>query len=111
MSIFSRIDSQSLLLTHKLLSAHAPKLSEAIPRSALSRYKTGEVTLELDIETINHVIEALTRIGQHWLDDIDNECFQERKKIMSYLLKQWIDVGEDTRKMNTKFRQQQNQRG
>lgn len=100
MSIFSSIDSQSLFLTHKLLSIHSPKLSEAIPYDTQSRYDIGEVTLELDASTINQVIEELTDIGQDWLGDKDNECFEERKQIISYLLKQWINVGEETQRVH-----------
>ncbi|MGS2718678.1 hypothetical protein ACVBE9_10925 [Eionea flava] len=100
MSIFSSIDSQSLFLTHKLLSVHSPKLGEAIPYDTQSRYDIGEVTLELDVDTINQIIEELTGIGQGWLNDKDNECFEERKQIMSYLLKQWIKVGEETQRVH-----------
>ncbi|MFT7387628.1 MAG: hypothetical protein ACI8VC_000869 [Candidatus Endobugula sp.] len=96
MSIFSRIDSQSLYLTQKLLKIRSPKLSDALPEQSQSRYSIGEVTIELDVPTINKVIEELTAIGQEWLDDNKNECFEERKQIMSYLLIQWIHVGEET---------------
>jgi hypothetical protein len=99
-SIFSRIDSQSLYLTQKLLKARSSKLSDAIPEQSQSRYAIGEVTIELDVPTINKVIEELTEIGQEWLDDNKNECFEERKKIMSYLLHQWIHVGEETHNLH-----------
>ena len=73
-------------------------LSEAIPNQAQSRYDIGETTLELDIETINQVIEELTAIGEVWLNDTNSGCFKERKQIMSYLLQQWIRVGEETQR-------------
>ncbi|MFT6102182.1 MAG: hypothetical protein ACJATV_000047 [Granulosicoccus sp.] len=100
MSIFSRIDSQSLYLTQKLLKARSSKLSEAIPQQSQSRYVIGEVTIELDIPTVNKVIAELTEIGQEWLDDDENKCFKERKQIMSYLLNQWIHVGEETHNLH-----------
>jgi hypothetical protein len=99
-SIFSRIDSQSLYLTQKLLKARSSKLSDAIPQQSQSRYAIGEVTIELDVPTVNKVIAELTVIGQEWLDDDENECFTERKQIMSYLLNQWINVGEETHKLH-----------
>lgn len=96
MSIFSRIDPQSLSLTRKLLEARAPTLSHALPIQKQSRYPVDEVTIELDIETVNHIINELTAIGNSWLADEKNECFNERKQIMAYLLQQWIKIAEDT---------------
>ncbi len=99
MSIFSSLDSQSLLLTRKLLDGRAPSLSNALPQYTHSRYPVDEVTVELDIVTINGIIDELTEIGKIWFDDTDNDCYQERKQIISYLLKQWIKVGEDATKL------------
>jgi len=104
-SIFSSIDSQSLFLTHKLLKGHRSALCEALPFQSQSRYAIGEVTIELDLNTVNQVIEELTTIGNEWLKDTSNDCFSERKQIMSYLLQQWISVGEEARRIH----QDQNQ--
>jgi hypothetical protein len=95
-SIFSRIDPQSLSLTRKLLEGQSPSLSHALPTHTQSRYPLGETTIELDIETVNNIIKELTTIGNRWLADENNECYEERKKIMAYLIKQWIRIGEDT---------------
>jgi hypothetical protein len=95
-SIFSRIDPQSLLLTRKLLENRSPALSHALPIHTQSRYPLNEVTIELDIDTVNNIINELTTIGETWLKDEDNDCYDERKQIMAYLLKQWIKIGEDT---------------
>ena len=100
MSIYSRIDSQSLFLTHKLLNGRGSALCEALPLSAKSRYAIGEVTIELDLNTVNQVIEELTSIGIEWLKDTSNDCFTERKQIMSYILQQWIKVGEEADRLH-----------
>jgi hypothetical protein len=97
-SIFSSINSQSLFLTHKLLKGRGSTLCEALPFQSQSRYAIEEVTIELDINTVNQVMEELTTIGNEWLQDTSNDCFSERKQIMSYLLQQWIDVGEEARR-------------
>jgi len=99
-SIFSSIDSQSLYLTHKLLKGRKSSLCEAFPLKPQSRYAIGEVTIELDMDTVNNVIDELTAIGNEWLKETSNECFHERKKIMSYLLQQWIQVGEEARRIH-----------
>jgi hypothetical protein len=104
MSIFSSIDSQSLILTRKLLQRRAPALTTALPLQSQSRYPLDEVTVELTIETVNHIIDELTTIGQLWLDDEDNACFHERKQIMAYLLRQWVQVGEDTTRVTSAAR-------
>lgn len=96
MSIFSRIDPQSLSLTRKLLEDRSPALSHALPIQAQSRYPVDEITIELDTDTVNGIIKELTIIGESWLLDEDNDCYTERKQIMAFLLKQWIKVGEDT---------------
>lgn len=96
MSIFSRIDPQSLSLTRKLLEGKNPTLSHALPIHTQSRYPLGEITIELDISTVNSIINELTHIGNTWLADQHNECYEERKQIMAYLIKQWIKIGEDT---------------
>jgi hypothetical protein len=95
-SIFSSIDSQSLLLTRKLLESRKPSLASALPYQSQSRYPLNEVTIELDIHTVNLIVHELTLIGNTWLEDKNNECYEERKQIMSYLLQQWIKIGEDT---------------
>ncbi len=100
MSIFSRIDPQSLSLTRKLLEKRSPALSQALPVNAQSRYPVNEITIELDSDTVNGIINELTLIGQSWLQDEGNDCYDERKQIMAYLLKQWIKVGEDTMYLN-----------
>ncbi len=94
-SIFSRIDSQSLLITRKLLEKHASPLSQALPAQSQSRYPVDEVTIELDLDTINGIIKELTGIGTTWLEDTANDSHQERKMIMAYLIKQWIRIGEE----------------
>jgi hypothetical protein len=99
-SIFSSIDSQSLFLTHKLFKGRGSVLCEALPFQSQSRYAIGEVTIELDLNTVNQVIEELTAIGNGWLKDTTNDCFSERKQIMSYLLQQWISVGEEARRIH-----------
>jgi hypothetical protein len=87
-------------LTHKLLKGRGSKLCEALPFQSQSRYAIGEVTIELDIHTVNQVVEELTIIGNEWLNDTSNECFSERKQIMSYLLQQWITVGEEADRLH-----------
>lgn len=96
MSIFSRIDPQSLSLTRKLLEARSPTLSHALPTQKKSRYPIDEITIELDIETVNHIINELTAIGNSWLENEKNKCFEERQQIIAYLLQQWIKIAEDT---------------
>ncbi len=95
MSIFSSLDSQSLVLTRKLLEGCAPYLTDALPQDNYSRYPVDEVTIELDIKTVNQIIEKITHIGNDWLEDTDNDNFSDRQQIIAYLLKQWISVGED----------------
>lgn len=96
MSIYSSIDAQSLFLTQKLLEGRSSPLVSALPQQSQSRYAIGEVTIEIEIPTINKVIEELTIIGNEWLKKPENECYNERKQIMSYILKQWIRIGEET---------------
>ena len=96
MSIFSRIDPQSLSLTRKLLEGRNPALSHALPVHTQSRYPLGEITIELDIDTVNGIINELTIIGNLWLEDTCSEFYGERKQIMAHLIKQWIKIGEDT---------------
>lgn len=100
MSIFSSIDPQSLYLTQKLLKGRGSPLCEVLPLQLQSQYAIGEITIELDIDTINTVIDELTAIGNEWLKETSNECFNERKQIMSYLLKHWIQVGEEARRLS-----------
>lgn len=101
MSIFSSIDSQSLYITRKLLEKHASSLCNALPEQSQSRYSIDEVTLELEMETINNIIRTLTQIGELWLADDENTCQDERKTILSYLLKQWIQVGEEAYRLSS----------
>lgn len=79
-----------------MLDGRASHLSSALPQQSSSRYPLDEVTIELDVDTINGIINELTHIGKHWLEDTDNECHKERQQIMAYLLNQWIKVGEET---------------
>jgi len=99
-SIFSSLDSQSLVLTRKLLEGYAPNLTDALPKDNYSRYPVDEVTVELDTKTVNQIIEKITFIGNCWLEDTDNENFSERQQIIAYLLKQWISVGEDIARLD-----------
>lgn len=99
MSIFSCIDSQSLMLTRKLLENHAPQLCEALPQQSLSRYPLDEITIELELDTIKGIINKLTQLGNHWLDDSSSNSHNERKIIIAYLLKNWIKIGEDANQL------------
>jgi hypothetical protein len=54
------------------------------------------MTVEMDVETVNSIIKELTTIGNRWLADKNNDCYDERKQIMAYLIRQWIKIGEDT---------------
>ncbi len=100
MSIFSSIDSQSLLLTRKLLEVHASPIIQALPQQMQSRYPLDEVTIEIDIDTINRIIDELTTIGKQWVEDTENDSYSERKQIMAYLLKQWIKVGDEATRLS-----------
>jgi len=73
---------------------------QALPQQIQSRYPLGEVTIELDIDTINHIIDELTTIGKKWIEDTKNDSYSERKQIMAYLLKQWITVGDEATRVS-----------
>ena len=68
---------------------------DALPEDNFSRYPVNEVTIELDANTVNQIINEITAVGNDWLQDTNNECFKERQQIMAYLLKKWITVGEE----------------
>lgn len=99
MSIISSLDSQSFLLTRKLLMRHASVLAEQLERQSSDKYPLDEVTIELELETINSIIHELMSIGEQWLKDSDNEFHNERKQILAYVLKQWVKVGQDAKKL------------
>lgn len=101
MGIISSLDSQSFLLTRKLLEHNAPSLAYKLGDNALHphKYPVDEVTVELEVETINAIIDELMAIGQKWLEDESNEYHSERKQILAYILQQWVKVGQDAQKL------------
>ena len=99
MGIISSIDSQSFLLTRKLLERHAPSVASILPEQELTKYPIDETTIELEVETINQIINALMRIGEQWLDDEGSEYVNDRKKILAYVLQQWVNIGEHAKKL------------
>ncbi|ODS23099.1 hypothetical protein AB835_10600 [Candidatus Endobugula sertula] len=101
MGIINSLDSQSFQLTRKLLEHNAPYLAYKLGDGALQphKYPLDEITVELEIETINAVIDELMVIGQRWLEDNINEYHSERKQILAYILQQWVKVGQDVQKL------------
>ncbi len=128
MSIISSLDSRSLLLTHKLLQQHYPslaiQLAEAAPHQHLlhgqlnpklnnepNHQPITDIDIELDIETINRIIDKLIKIGKKWLEEspavegIEKEQAiknnHSRHQILSMLLKEWINVGNQVNRYVT----------
>ena len=97
--IISSLDSQSFLLTRKLLERNKSPLLNKLRESQPSRYPIDEITVELELETINDVIAELMEIGEHWLEDVEHEFHQERKQILAYVLQQWAKIGQDAQKL------------
>lgn len=97
--IISSLDSQSFLLTRKLLERNASPLLGKLRESHPSDYPIEEITVELELETINGVIDELMKIGEEWLNDSDHEFHNERRQILAYVLQQWINIGQDAEKL------------
>lgn len=99
MGIVSHLDSQSLFVTRKLLSRHAPELAPLLDKCETDDLLVDQVSVELELETINQIIDRLVCIGQDWLETSDFEHHEERKQILAYVLQQWVKVGEDATRL------------
>ena len=97
MSIISSIDNQALVLTKKLLPELQATLKETGQATHQYSSELDQVWIDTDLQQIQTVIESLLLLNQQWQKDTHTPHRNERDKIMAYLLRQWIHVGEEAK--------------